>query len=44
MWDLDGDRALGLDGFDSAFYKGGWEVIGDDICYAALHYQNIGNF
>ncbi|GKC10522.1 hypothetical protein Tco_1007304, partial [Tanacetum coccineum] len=34
MFDIGDDRAPGPDGFTSAFFKKGWDVIGSDVCKA----------
>lgn len=31
VWDLEGDNALGPDGFPIAFYTSCWEVVKDDL-------------
>nr|GEX28334.1 pentatricopeptide repeat-containing protein At1g63330-like [Tanacetum cinerariifolium] len=33
LFDIDGDKASGPDGYSSKFFKKGWEVIGKDFCY-----------
>ncbi|GJZ14025.1 hypothetical protein Tco_0549255 [Tanacetum coccineum] len=32
MFDIGDDRAPGPDGFSSAFFKKGWDIVGDDAC------------
>ncbi|GKD34722.1 hypothetical protein Tco_1250231, partial [Tanacetum coccineum] len=32
MFDIGDDRAPGPDGFSSAFFKKGWDIMGDDVC------------
>ncbi|GJS37922.1 putative RNA-directed DNA polymerase, eukaryota, reverse transcriptase zinc-binding domain protein [Tanacetum coccineum] len=32
MFDIGDDRAPGPDGFSSAFFKKGWDIVGDDVC------------
>ncbi|GJU58447.1 hypothetical protein Tco_1236213 [Tanacetum coccineum] len=36
MYDIDNQKALGLDGFSTNFYKFAWCVIGQDICVAVI--------
>lgn len=44
MWDIDGGKAPGLDGFGSAFYKGAWEDIGDEVSTAVRTSYVLENF
>ncbi|GKF17375.1 aspartic peptidase [Tanacetum coccineum] len=32
MFDIGDDRAPGPDGFSLAFFKKGWDILGDDVC------------
>nr|GEW31422.1 hypothetical protein [Tanacetum cinerariifolium] len=34
MFSIGGDKALGLDGYTSAFFKKGWDILGQDVCKA----------
>ncbi|GKB50944.1 protein LAZ1 [Tanacetum coccineum] len=34
MFDIEDDRALGLDGYTSTIFKKGWNIVGVDICNA----------
>ena len=34
MWSIPENKALGLDGFNSGFYKVAWEIFGTDIVKA----------
>lgn len=36
VFGLNGDGALGLDGFDGCFYQAFWDVIGEDIHWFVL--------
>lgn len=38
MWDIDGGKAPRSDGFRSAFFKGAWEDVGEDISTTALDF------
>ncbi|GJY96415.1 protein LAZ1 [Tanacetum coccineum] len=34
MFSIGDDRAPGPDGFSSAFFKKGWDIVGGDVCHA----------
>lgn len=34
LWSIPDDKAPGLDGFNSAFYKASWSVVGEDMVQA----------
>ena len=34
MWSILEDKALGLDGFNSGFYKAAWDIVGADVVRA----------
>ncbi|XP_070042873.1 uncharacterized protein [Nicotiana tomentosiformis] len=36
LWAIAGDKAPGPDGFDSQFFKDGWEVVGKDVVEVVL--------
>nr|GEY46185.1 RNA-directed DNA polymerase, eukaryota, reverse transcriptase zinc-binding domain protein [Tanacetum cinerariifolium] len=38
VFEIDGDKALGLDGFSSGFFKKAWDVIGKDFCSAVKEF------
>lgn len=42
IWDIDGGKAPGPDGFGIFFYKGAWKIIGEDICTAIMNFLNSG--
>ncbi|KAL2894984.1 hypothetical protein RDABS01_010893 [Bienertia sinuspersici] len=35
-------KAPGIDGYNSAFYKGAWEVVGNDVCKAVQEFFSNG--
>ncbi|GKA80932.1 hypothetical protein Tco_0787624 [Tanacetum coccineum] len=44
MFSIGEDKALGPDGYTSAFFKKGWNVIGQDICSAIRDFFDNGRF
>ena len=42
LWSIPDDKAPGLDGFNSNFYKATWEVVGDDIIRAVHQFFDNG--
>nr|GEZ12878.1 hypothetical protein [Tanacetum cinerariifolium] len=44
MYDIDDQKALGLDGFSTNFYKSDWCVIGQDICVAVIDCLDTGGY
>ena len=41
MWSIPDDKAPGLDGFNSRFYKASWDIVGDDVVKAIfLFFRN----
>ncbi|KAL0444348.1 UNVERIFIED_CONTAM: hypothetical protein Slati_2157500 [Sesamum latifolium] len=42
IFDIAEDKALGPDGFSSAFYKAAWSVIGDEITEAVQEFFRSG--
>lgn len=42
MWSIPEDKALGLDGFNSGFYKTAWPVVGTDVIRAIQVFFNTG--
>lgn len=43
MWSIPNDKALGLDGFNSEFYKASWNVVGDDVVTTIKHFFCTGS-
>lgn len=43
IWSIDSGKAPGPDGFGSAFFKGAWEILGEDVYTAVLDFLNAGN-
>ncbi|GJY11524.1 protein LAZ1 [Tanacetum coccineum] len=39
MFSIGDDRAPGLDGFTSAFFKKSWDIMGDDICKVSTPFR-----
>ena len=42
MWSLDGNKAPGLDGYNSKFYKSAWSMVGPDIVEVVQLFFSIG--
>ncbi|XP_048498217.1 uncharacterized protein LOC109134680 [Beta vulgaris subsp. vulgaris] len=42
MWAIDGGKAPGPNGFGSSFFKGAWEIVGDEVYNAVLDFLNTG--
>lgn len=42
MWSIKGDKALGPDGFTSAFFQHYWDVVGSDVTEAILLFFRSG--
>ncbi|GKD30933.1 RNA-directed DNA polymerase, eukaryota, reverse transcriptase zinc-binding domain protein [Tanacetum coccineum] len=42
LFDIDGDKALGPDGFSSELFKKAWDVIGVDFCLAVKEFFRNG--
>ncbi|GJT52972.1 RNA-directed DNA polymerase, eukaryota, reverse transcriptase zinc-binding domain protein [Tanacetum coccineum] len=42
LFDIDGDKASGPDGFSSEFFKKAWDVIGKDFCLAVKEFFRNG--
>nr|GEV25545.1 hypothetical protein [Tanacetum cinerariifolium] len=42
VFEIDGDKALGLDGFSFEFFKKAWDVIGKDFCSAVKEFFRSG--
>ncbi|XP_057520771.1 uncharacterized protein LOC130801031 [Amaranthus tricolor] len=40
MWSIPEDKALGLDGFNSGFYKAAWKIVGTDVVKAVQDFAN----
>ena len=36
------DKALGLNGYNSGFFKAAWDIVGEDIVQAVQNFFNIG--
>nr|GFC91544.1 RNA-directed DNA polymerase, eukaryota, reverse transcriptase zinc-binding domain protein [Tanacetum cinerariifolium] len=43
LFDIDGNKALGPDGFSSQFFKDSWSVVGDEVCKAVRDFFSNGN-
>lgn len=42
---LDGDKALGPDGYTAEFFKANWGVVGDELTKAIIHFVfRMGSF
>ena len=42
MWSILEEKALGLDGYNSGFFKAAWEEVGEDIVQAIQNFFNTG--
>ncbi|GJV25697.1 putative RNA-directed DNA polymerase [Tanacetum coccineum] len=42
LFDIDRNKASGLDGFSSQFFKVSWSVVGDDVCKAVRDFFSNG--
>ncbi|GJZ93434.1 RNA-directed DNA polymerase, eukaryota, reverse transcriptase zinc-binding domain protein [Tanacetum coccineum] len=42
LFDIDGDKASGPDGFSSEFFKKAWDIIGEDFCSAVKEFFSSG--
>ncbi|GJV03616.1 hypothetical protein Tco_1337185 [Tanacetum coccineum] len=42
MFCIGDDKAPGLDGYTSAFFKKGWDIVGNDVCRAVSDFFNNG--
>ncbi|XP_021738082.1 uncharacterized protein LOC110704583 [Chenopodium quinoa] len=42
LWSMDDNRAPGLDGFSSGFFKAAWNIVGEDLCNAVLDFFRHG--
>ncbi|GJZ35720.1 hypothetical protein Tco_0581537 [Tanacetum coccineum] len=42
LFDIDGNKAPGPDGFSSQFFKDSWSVVGDDVCKAVRDFFSNG--
>nr|GEW08179.1 RNA-directed DNA polymerase, eukaryota, reverse transcriptase zinc-binding domain protein [Tanacetum cinerariifolium] len=42
LFDIDGDKASGPDGFSSEFFKKAWDLIGKDFCSAVKEFFRSG--
>nr|GEZ28416.1 RNA-directed DNA polymerase, eukaryota, reverse transcriptase zinc-binding domain protein [Tanacetum cinerariifolium] len=42
LFDIDGNKASGPDGFSSQFFKDSWSVVGDDVCKAVRDFFSNG--
>ncbi|GKG23732.1 hypothetical protein Tco_0391768, partial [Tanacetum coccineum] len=42
MFSIGDDKAPGLDGYTSAFFKKGWDIVGNDVCRAVSDFFNNG--
>jgi len=44
VFNLDGNNALGLDGYGGIFYHSCWEIIGTYVCKVVQHFLNKTGF
>lgn len=42
MWSILEDKVLGIDGYNSGFYKATWEILGDDVVRAVSQFFATG--
>lgn len=42
MWSIHENKAPGIDGYNSGFYKATWGVVGEDIVQAIQNFFNTG--
>nr|GFB58325.1 RNA-directed DNA polymerase, eukaryota, reverse transcriptase zinc-binding domain protein [Tanacetum cinerariifolium] len=42
LFDIDGNKAPGPDGFSSQFFKDSWSVVGDDVCKVVRDFFSNG--
>ncbi|GKC52787.1 ABC transporter B family member 15-like protein [Tanacetum coccineum] len=42
MFDIDGNKAPGPDGFSSQFFKASWDIVGQDVCKAIKEFFHNG--
>lgn len=42
LWSIPDEKAPGLDGFNSKFYKSAWDIVGPDVVKAISHFFLTG--
>lgn len=42
LWSIPEDKAPGLDGYNSKFYKAAWSAVGDDFVQAVQTFTLMG--
>ena len=42
MWSIQDDKARGLDGYNSGFFKAAWDVVGNDVVKAIQNFFETG--
>lgn len=42
LWSIPDEKAPGLDGFNSHFYKAAWDIVGSDVVQAITHFFQSG--
>ena len=42
LWSIPNEKALGLDGFNSKFYKSSWEIVRSDVTQAITYFFQTG--
>ena len=38
MFSINGDKAHGLDGYSSQFFKSSWSIVGGDVCRTVIYF------
>ncbi|GAA0187598.1 hypothetical protein LIER_34886 [Lithospermum erythrorhizon] len=42
LWEMDGDKAPGPDGFSATFFKANWDLVGQDLTLCVQEFFNTG--